>query len=147
MWTQLWTCLDHQLQHTNSSQKSVVPVDSMDQRETRPISKPTHFLLELIQNADDNKYEGLSPTLDITYSNRTLRIDCNEIGFGRRNVETICSVGASIKAGLGNSTRYIGEKGIGFKSVFKVAHTVWIKSSHYSFKFDRREKLGMIAPI
>lgn len=43
--------------------------------------------------------------------------------------------------------RYIGEKGIGFKSVFKIADVVWIQSGYYSFKFDKHAKLGMIAPI
>jgi hypothetical protein len=62
-------------------------------------------------------------------------------------VEAICKIGRSTKAGLGNETRYIGEKGIGFKSVFKVSDVVWITSGHYSFKFDKQEKLGMIAPI
>jgi hypothetical protein len=83
----------------------------------------------------------------ITYTGPTLRIDCNEIGFSKKNVEAICKIGRSTKAGLGNETRYIGEKGIGFKSVFKVADVVWILSGHYSFKFDKKEKLGMIAPI
>jgi hypothetical protein len=76
-----------------------------------------------------------------------LRIDCNEIGFSRRNAEAICKIGKSTKAGLDKSTRYIGEKGIGFKSVFKIADVVWIQSGHYSFKFDKYAKLGMIAPI
>jgi hypothetical protein len=111
--------------------------------------KSTHFLSELIQNADDNSYETSAPTLNITftYSNKTLRIDCNEIGFGKSNVEAICKIGRSTKASLGNTTRYIGEKGIGFKSVFKVADVVSISSGHYSFKFDKKETLGMIAPI
>jgi hypothetical protein len=87
------------------------------------------------------------PTLNITYSRRTLRLDCNEVGFGKKNVEAICKIGRSTKAGLGATTRYIGEKGIGFKSVFKVSDVVWISSGHYSFKFDKKETLGMIAPI
>lgn len=111
--------------------------------------KSTHFLSELIQNADDNSYETFVPTLNITFtlSDRTLRIDCNEIGFGRSNVEAICKIGRSTKSSLGNSTRYIGEKGIGFKSVFKVADVVSISSGPYSFKFDKNQTLGMIAPI
>ncbi|CZR50455.1 uncharacterized protein PAC_00327 [Phialocephala subalpina] len=109
--------------------------------------KSTHFLLELIQNADDNNYRSSNPTLNITLSGRTLRIDCNEIGFTRRNTEAICKVGRSTKAGLDKSTEYIGEKGIGFKSVFKIADFVWIHSGHYSFMFDKNTKLGMITPI
>lgn len=48
---------------------------------------------------------------------------------------------------MDSRARCIGEKGIGFKSVFKIADVVWIHSGKYSFKFDKREKLGMIAPI
>ena len=56
-------------------------------------------------------------------------------------------MGQSSKSGLDNSRRYIGEKGIGFKSVFRVSGVVWIQSGYYSFKFDKNERLGMIAPI
>ncbi|KAH8820670.1 hypothetical protein F5884DRAFT_745017 [Xylogone sp. PMI_703] len=109
--------------------------------------KSTHFLWELVQNADDNSYNVAKPTLTITYENRTLRIDCNEIGFSRKNVAAISRIGRSSKLGLDHSRRYIGEKGIGFKSVFKVSDVVWIHSGSYSFKFDKSEHLGMIAPI
>jgi hypothetical protein len=69
------------------------------------------------------------------------------MGFSRRNAEAICKIGKSTKGGLNKSSRYIGEKGIGFKSVFKIADVVWIQSGHYSFKFDRHTTCGMIAPI
>jgi hypothetical protein len=74
-------------------------------------------------------------------------VDCNETGFAPKNVEAICKVGSSTKAGVGNATRYVGEKGIGFKSVFKVADVVYINSCDYSFKFEKNSPLGMIAPI
>lgn len=104
-------------------------------------------MLELLQNADDNTFNHTTPTLELTYRPGSLRIDCNEVGFSARNVEALCSIGESTKGSLDHSTRYIGEKGIGFKSVFKVADVVWITSREYSFKLDRREELGMIAPI
>jgi len=88
-----------------------------------------------------------NPTLHLTYAKGTLRVDCNEVGFTPKDVEALCSIGNSSKAGAGVSTQYVGEKGIGFKSVFKVADEVWIYSQEYEFKFDRTEKLGMIAPI
>jgi len=109
--------------------------------------KSTHFLLELIQNADDNDYEVDNPTLHITYAQSHVRIDSNEVGFSPRHVDAICSIGQSSKAGAGVSTQYVGEKGIGFKSVFKVADVVWVSSRAYSFKFDKNAPLGMIAPI
>ncbi|OCK83978.1 hypothetical protein K432DRAFT_463823 [Lepidopterella palustris CBS 459.81] len=110
-------------------------------------TKSTHFLLELIQNADDNTYNSRNPTLNFSYKNGGLRVDCNEIGFTPSNVKAICTIKGSTKAGLGHSTRYIGEKGIGFKSVFKVANVVHIFSRNFSFKFDKRQPVGMVAPI
>ena len=106
--------------------------------------------MELIQNADDNSYDPsvTEPTLSISYDDNGIRVDCNEVGFSAANVDALCTVGESTKAGLGHSTRYIGEKGIGFKSVFKVADVIWISSRGYNFKLDKRNKpLGMITPI
>ena len=37
--------------------------------------KDTHFLLELIQNADDNSHDCGNPTLSFTYKPGCLRID------------------------------------------------------------------------
>ncbi|KAF9769177.1 hypothetical protein IL306_013422 [Fusarium sp. DS 682] len=64
------------------------------------------------------------------------------MGFSKQNVKALCSVGNSSKSGLGQ----IGQKGIGFKSVFQYADVVWIKSGYYSFKLDKYEKLGRITP-
>jgi hypothetical protein len=109
----------------------------------------TRFLFELIQNADDNRYEVDCPTVAISLDSysETLRFDCNEVGFSRANLEAICGIGESTKVSKEGPSGYIGEKGIGFKSVFKVADVVWIASGHYSIKFDKRRQLGMIAPI
>ncbi|UPL03017.1 hypothetical protein LCI18_013951 [Fusarium solani-melongenae] len=107
----------------------------------------THFLLELIQNADDNSYKVETPTLSISYSPGKLRIDCNERGFSKQNIEAICRICKITKSGKSKSEGFVGEKGIGFKAVFKVASTVWISSGYYSFRFDRDGHLGMIAPI
>ncbi|KAF2178732.1 hypothetical protein K469DRAFT_642268 [Zopfia rhizophila CBS 207.26] len=109
--------------------------------------KSTRFLLELLQNADDNTYNCPTPVLNFTYRPGRLRVDCNEVGFTEENVKAICTIGGSTKKGVSRASRYIGEKGIGFKSVFRVADVVWISSRQYTFKFDRREDLGVIAPI
>jgi hypothetical protein len=109
--------------------------------------KSTHFLLELVQNADDNTYTCEHPTLSFTYHPGSLRIDCNEVGFTPENVEAICAVNQSTKTGQTSYGEYIGEKGIGFKSVFKAADVVWISSGPYAFKFDKSKPLGMVNPI
>lgn len=85
--------------------------------------------------------------MKITYSKNTLRFDTNEVGFDMANLEALCSIGNSSKASSRQDRRYIGEKGIGFKSVFRVSTEVYVLSGHYSFKFKRDSPLGMITPI
>ena len=109
--------------------------------------KSTHFLLELIQNADDNIYDCSSPTLSFSYKPGSLRIDCNEVGFTMENIEAICAISRSTKSGKTSDGEFIGEKGIGFKSVFKAADVVWISSREFKFKFDKTKFLGMVTPI
>jgi hypothetical protein len=113
---------------------------------TQLYQNSTHFLLEMIQNADDNQYAPrVIPSLEIQYEKGFLRIDCNELGFTHGNVEAICRIGKSTKAGQ-NAKDTTGEKGIGFKSVFAAADVVWVSSGDYSFKFEKNAPLGMIAP-
>ncbi|KAI7554988.1 hypothetical protein KC331_g156 [Hortaea werneckii] len=111
-------------------------------------SKPSHFILELIQNSDDNKYASdVIPKLQIVYrEDGFLFIGSNEVGFTAANVQAICRIACSTKKVEGSQKGYIGEKGIGFKAVFKVADMVWIKSGALSFAFDKTKPLGMIAP-
>jgi len=102
------------------------------------------FLMEIIQNADDNLYsESVTPTLHITVTPYWVKIECNENGFEEENIRALCDTGRSSK-GLG--TGYIGEKGIGFKSVFKVAKRAHIRSPPYFFQLDQDRELGMITP-
>ncbi|KAF2276420.1 uncharacterized protein EI97DRAFT_458354 [Westerdykella ornata] len=102
------------------------------------------FLMEVIQNADDNKYtEGETPTVSITVFPKHVKIECNEEGFSRENIQALCRTGRSSKTpGQG----YTGEKGIGFKSVFKLANRAHIRSPPYYFQLDQTRELGMITP-
>ncbi|UPL02380.1 hypothetical protein LCI18_013314 [Fusarium solani-melongenae] len=115
--------------------------------------KPSHFLLELIQNADDTTFPpGVIPRLSLTLFSESetgyLRTDCNEAGFTFADIDAITQVAHSTKKRTINGQRgYIGEKGIGFKSVFKAADIVHVASGYYEFKFNRNEHLGMILPI
>ncbi|KAH7302958.1 hypothetical protein B0I35DRAFT_500441 [Stachybotrys elegans] len=113
---------------------------------------PSHFLLELIQNADDNTFFGVTPSLSLNlYSvedSLYLRSDCNEVGLTQNNLRAMTLVGQSTKASaIGGKKGYIGEKGVGFKSIFKVADVVRVASGYYEFMFDRNGTLGMILPI
>lgn len=110
-------------------------------------STKTHFVLELIQNADDNAYEiGVAPEIQIGISPSTLRIWNNEQGFTHENVRALCSVGESTKS---KKVGFIGEKGIGFKSVFQVSDTPEIHSNGFHFRFNMsnpEEHLGYVVP-
>jgi hypothetical protein len=110
-------------------------------------SKETHFILELIQNADDNNYDdGVVPSLKFTIDNEKILIQNNEKGFTEDNVRSVCDVGKSTKS---KRLGYIGEKGIGFKSVFRISNTPQIFSNGFQFKFkrkDEQDKLGFVVP-
>ena len=122
-------------------------------------NKHTHFIFELIQNAEDNTYKkrGIYPPyisfrltrMDPTCtrgSSGALIIQNNEIGFNRDNVDAICAVGATTKV---KGQGYIGEKGIGFKSVFRVTGNPHIFSNGYHFclpESDEETGLGYIVP-
>lgn len=90
------------------------------------------------------------PTLRLTHDGN-LRLDYNELGFRKIDVQAICRIGGSTKT---NSASTTGEKGIGFKSIFRVADAVWIASHRteprprtYTFKFEKSGSLGQIRPI
>ncbi|KAJ1275607.1 hypothetical protein BS78_05G148000 [Paspalum vaginatum] len=122
-------------------------------------SKDVHFLMELIQNAEDNDYpSGVLPALefvitskDITCSGAaaTLLVFNNENGFTPANIESICRIGKSTKKSNRRSG-YIGEKGIGFKSVFLVSRNPHIFSNGYQIKFSEDPStecgIGYIVP-
>ncbi|KAH7043982.1 hypothetical protein B0J12DRAFT_760369 [Macrophomina phaseolina] len=110
----------------------------------------TRFLYELIQNAEDNQYcVWTTPFLNFILYPDKIVIDSNENGFTSLNFKAICSTGESTKT---NVQGYVGEKGIGFKSVFKVAKKVHIQSGVFSFSFvytrdSDDDGLGMVTPL
>ncbi|KAF9668073.1 hypothetical protein SADUNF_Sadunf15G0089400 [Salix dunnii] len=122
-------------------------------------AKDVHFLMELIQNAEDNEYsDEVDPSLEFVITSRditntgapaTLLMFNNEKGFSAKNIESICSVGNSTKKG-NRKLGYIGEKGIGFKSVFLIAAQPYIFSNGYQIRFNEKPcphcNLGYIVP-
>lgn len=112
--------------------------------------KKTRFVYELIQNAEDNHYKNAaeSPWLRFSLFQDRIEVDSNEDGFSEANIRAICSIGESTKT---NVQGYVGEKGIGFKSVFTVAYKVHVQSGLYSFAFEHEKGskdngLGMVTP-
>ena len=58
----------------------------------------------------------------------------NECGFQKKNVRSITAIGESTKKQLRTGSFEIGEKGIGFKTVFAVADSVDIYSNEFHFR-------------
>jgi hypothetical protein len=114
-------------------------------------SSDTHFLMELLQNADDNKYgHGETPQLEFALLGEkkdnvvaALEVRNNETGFDEKSVRAVCAIGKSTKAGR---TGYTGHKGIGFKAVFVVSPQPEIHSGGYHFAFDRSRPQGLLQP-
>lgn len=94
-------------------------------------------LLELIQNADDAYVsseisETSSRDVLIEYKNNILRISNRGSAFNRDSVERLSQGNAS-----GKGIQYIGNKGIGFRSVLNWAKEIRIYSGDYSFGFSK----------
>uniref|UniRef100_A0A9J7XJU2 Wu:fj29h11 n=1 Tax=Cyprinus carpio carpio TaxID=630221 RepID=A0A9J7XJU2_CYPCA len=120
---------------------------SLERLSTELYSKDTHFVLELIQNADDNCYpDGREhPALAFVVERDCITILNNECGFEENNVRAICDVGRSTKGK--HKYGYIGQKGIGFKSVFKVTDCPEIHSNGFHIRFDKNSgPMGYILP-
>ena len=65
---------------------------------TELYSRDTHFVLELVQNADDNSYpEECNPTLFFILESDKVVILNNERGFEEKNIRALCDVGRSTK--------------------------------------------------
>uniref|UniRef100_A0A3P9B955 Wu:fj29h11 n=1 Tax=Maylandia zebra TaxID=106582 RepID=A0A3P9B955_9CICH len=121
---------------------------SLDRLSTELYSKDTHFVLELIQNADDNSYPaepGVVPALAFMVERDCITVLNNETGFQEKNIRAICDVGRSTKGK--HKYGYIGQKGIGFKSVFKVTDCPEIHSNGFHLHFDKNcGPMGYILP-
>ncbi|XP_042515046.1 protein NO VEIN [Macadamia integrifolia] len=109
-------------------------------------SQDSHFILELVQNADDNFYpEDVEPTLAFILQATGIVVLNNEQGFSAENIRALCDVGNSTKKG--SNAGYIGKKGIGFKSVFRVTDAPEIHSNGFHVKFDISEgQIGFVLP-
>jgi len=111
-------------------------------------AKDIHFVLELLQNAEDNTYApGVVPEVRFILTDDAILVQNNELGFSEENVRSLCDVANSNKT---KRLGYIGEKGIGFKSVFRVTDEPFIMSNGFSFSLplhDPQTKLGYVIPV
>lgn len=88
-------------------------------------------VLELIQNADDAGANTICISLDTT--NRVLSVYNDGGDFTYNGMKSIMIANLSSKT----SSYYIGNKGLGFRSILKWADRVCIKTGNYEFKFSR----------
>ena len=101
-------------------------------------SDPLRFLFELIQNVDDCDYDDVSSAkLRIEFQGNRIQLTYNERGFAPFNVFAITGVAEAAK-NIDDSKVEIGEKGLGFKSVFGIAESVLIQSGLFSFRLDKK---------
>ncbi len=111
-------------------------------------TSPKRFLYELLQNADDCSYpDGCVPSFVLKKENKLLYTEYNECGFTQKNVRAITAIGESTKQLLTtNHLKEIGEKGIGFKSVFGIADEVMIHSGDFFFSLKAETPTIPISP-
>lgn len=110
-------------------------------------TKKPHFIPELIQNAEDNDYDKrIKPRIKFIILHDILVIQNNEKGFNEENVWALCGIGGTTKTN--KTLGYIGEKGIGFKSVFMVSNEPHIYSNgfQFEFKYDKNNPVSIIIP-
>ena len=88
----------------------------------------THFLFELLQNAEDAK----ATDVKLWLHKNQLIIEHNGILFSKDDVVSITKVAKSTKSGANSGN--IGKFGIGFKSVYAYAATPRIYSGDYAFE-------------
>lgn len=69
--------------------------DAIEELSKNIYKKDSHFIMELIQNADDNEYKfGVKPFLKIAQDSYRMIFQNNEIGFNQNNVDSICNIKA-----------------------------------------------------
>ena len=131
--------------------------DSIDHLAQGLYTRNAHFIFELIQNAEDNVYgHNIEPSLTFRLlrddptntpgADGVIVVENNEVGFSPVNIDAICAVGKSTK---NEQEGFIGEKGIGFKSVFRVTSFPFLFSNGYQISLpESHEKtgLGFIVP-
>jgi hypothetical protein len=131
--------------------------DSIDHLAQGLYTRNAHFIFELIQNAEDNLYgSNIEPSLTFKLlrddptktsgADGALVVENNEVGFLQENIDAICAVGKSTKK---KQDGFIGEKGIGFKSVFRVTSVPFVFSNGYQIllpKINEKTGLGFIVP-
>lgn len=107
------------------------------------------FVYELVQNSDDCTYEGEAAIeFKVNIDQNEVIVSYNEKGFRVKDIVAITDFGGSTKNKLksienqdkmtkideSEDLQLIGEKGIGFKTIFRMVEEVEIHSNSYHFR-------------
>lgn len=101
----------------------------------------SRLLSELIQNADDLKYNVETPEFTVSLNHKIMITHSNEEGFTGKDLRAITSIGESTKHRIKGEETKTGEKGVGFKTVFKKADKVSIYSGSFNFSLSNENPL------
>lgn len=98
-------------------------------------SRSAHFILELLQNAEDAGARAGTAKGEIEFriSPERIIVVHNGSPFAEADIDAICGVRSTKKPEEGT----LGYLGIGFKSVFKVTDCPEVHSGGFHFKFDK----------
>ncbi|MDD3538923.1 MAG: hypothetical protein PHQ06_02020 [Atribacterota bacterium] len=93
-------------------------------------SDPSHFIYELLQNAEDEgakeiRFELCEDRLDVYHNGKD---------FDLQDIDGVTGIGISKKK---EDLNLIGKFGVGFKSVFAVTQSPYIFSGEYSIKIEK----------
>ena len=102
-------------------------------------SNKLRFIFELIQNVDDCDFpspDDCRLEMFFDFNEGIIVLNYNEVGFTPFNVFAITGIAEAAK-NISSKKNEIGEKGIGFKSVFGVANRVLIESGWFSFELHK----------
>ncbi len=105
--------------------KAVSQTNAEDLLSRRVYTDPGHFLIELLQNAED----AGAGTWRIVFEPGRLVVWHDGTPFDARDVVGVCSIGQTTK-----KKQQIGFFGVGFKSVYEVTDRPQIYSDVYSFE-------------
>jgi hypothetical protein len=102
------------------------------------------FLYELIQNAIDHPNKEFNSQLNIKFEvyNEYLLLKHNGNIFTENNFRSLTGI---LLGEEDTGEARIGYKGIGFKSIFRYTHEVYIRSGNFSFSFSK-ERSGAKMP-